>query len=118
MGRYYTQHLADIPGIQLPLEAADYAQNMYWVYGIVLSDELPFDAPEAMKRFAAHEIGTRPFFWPIHEQPVLHRMGFCGGISAPVSERIGRRGFYIPSGLGMSKAQMDRVIEVAHHVLR
>lgn len=118
MGAYYSAQLADLPGIQLPLAATDYAENMYWVYGIVLSERIPFDAGEAMRRFAAEGIGTRPFFWPIHEQPVLRRMGLCANVAAPVSERIGRRGFYIPSGLGMSRSQMDRVIEAAHGVLR
>lgn len=118
MGRYYTKGLSRLEGLQLPLAATSYAENAYWVYGITLSDELPFDAIEAMKRFAAEGIGTRPFFWPIHEQPVLRRMGLCKNTRAPVSERIGRRGFYIPSGLGMSRSQMDRVIEVAHKVLR
>lgn len=118
MGRYYTDGLSDIPGIQLPKPATTYAENAYWVYGIVLSDDIPFDAAEAMRRFAAEQIGTRPFFWPIHEQPVLRRMGLCGGVYAPVSERIARRGFYIPSGLGTSREQMDRVIEVAHRVLQ
>ena len=118
MGRYYTENLADIPGLQLPLPSTEYAANAYWVYGIVLSDELPFDAEEAMRRFGENGIGTRPFFWPIHEQPILRKMGLCADVAAPVSERIARRGFYIPSGLGMSCSQMDQVIDVAHKVLR
>lgn len=118
MGRHYTERLRDLPGTQLPLAATAYADNAYWVYGIVLSDAKPYDAAEAMRRFAADGIGTRPFFWPVHEQPVLRRMGFCRSTAAPVSERIARRGFYIPSGLGMSRAQMDRVIDVAYRVLQ
>lgn len=117
MGRYYTEHLADLPGLQLPLAVTPYAENMYWVYPIVLSDDKPFDAVEAMRRFATEKIGTRPFFWPIHEQPVLRRMGLFEHTRAPVSERIARRGFYIPSGLGMTEAQMERVVAVARSVL-
>lgn len=117
MGKYYTENLAGIPGIQLPVAATSYADNAYWVYGLVLSEDFPFDASEAMRRFGAAGIGTRPFFWPIHEQPVLRRMGLCGNVYAPVSERIARRGFYIPSGLGMTRTQMEHVVEVAHGVL-
>jgi perosamine synthetase len=118
MGHYYTERLQDLPGIQLPVIATGYAQNMYWVYPIVLSEQFGFDAPEAMRRFAAAQVGTRPFFWPIHQQPVLQRMGLFADSSLPVAERIARRGFYIPSGLGMSQSQMDRVVEVARDVLR
>lgn len=117
MGRYYTENLSDIDGLQLPLPSTGYAQNAYWVYGVVLSEDFPYDADEAMRRFAVHGIGTRPFFWPIHEQPILKRLGFCSNVAAPVSERIARRGFYIPSGLGMTRSQCDQVIEVAHRVL-
>lgn len=116
MGKYYTESLSDLRELQLPQAETTYAKNAYWVYGLVLSDEIPFDAGEAMRRLGAEGIGTRPFFWPIHEQPVLHRMGFCNNVRAPVSERLARRGFYIPSGLGMSRAQMDRVVEVVHRV--
>ncbi|HEX4024655.1 MAG TPA: DegT/DnrJ/EryC1/StrS family aminotransferase [Steroidobacteraceae bacterium] len=116
MGRYYTSRLSDIPGLQLPLASTNYAENMYWVYPIVLSDQIPFDAAEAMRRFAEEEIGTRPFFWPIHEQPVFQRMGLFPDTTAPVSEKIARRGLYIPSGLGMTQTQMDRVIDVARKI--
>ena len=37
--------------------------------------QVPFDAAEAMRRLAAQGIGTRPFFWPMHEQPVLPQNG-------------------------------------------
>jgi len=117
MGHFYTEHLSGIPGLQLPVAATAYAENMYWVYPIVLADDIGFDAAEAMRRFAADQIGTRPFFWPIHQQPVFRRIGLFEHTSAPVSERIARRGFYIPSGLGMTPAQMHRVIEVARDVL-
>jgi len=76
---------------------------MYWVYGIVLGDEVPFDAEEAMRRLAAQGIGTRPFFWPMHEQPVFRRQGLFAGVRCPVAERLARRGFYVPSGTGLTE---------------
>ena len=36
MGRYYTERLNGIKGLMLPIEKTDYADNIYWVYGIVL----------------------------------------------------------------------------------
>ena len=35
MGSYYTEKLREIDGLILPLEKTDYADNIYWVYGIV-----------------------------------------------------------------------------------
>jgi perosamine synthetase len=117
MGRRYTELLADIPGLELPLERTDYAENIYWVYGIVLKDEVPFDAAEAMQRLSRHKIGTRPFFWPMHEQPVFHKMGLFKGESHPVAERMARRGFYIPSGLALTDEQIERVADVLREVM-
>jgi perosamine synthetase len=118
MGRYYTELLADIPGLQLPLPQTDYAENIYWVYGLVLNDEVPFDAEEAMRRLRDHKIGTRPFFWPMHEQPVLRRMGLFEQVSCPVAERIARRGFYIPSGLALTLVQMEQVAIALREVMQ
>lgn len=109
MGRRYTELLQGIPGLQLPMARTDYAENIYWVYGIVLEDDVPFDADEAMGRLAARKVGTRPFFWPMHEQPVFRKMGLFRGETYPVAERLCRRGFYVPSGLALTDAQIDRV---------
>jgi perosamine synthetase len=117
MGARYTELLADLPGLELPLAATDYAENIYWVYGVVLSDDLPFDAAEAMRRLGAQRIGTRPFFWPMHEQPVLRRMGLFEGVRCPVAERLARRGFYVPSGLALTDDQLERVAVAVRAVL-
>lgn len=118
MGRLYTELLADVPGIQLPLAATGYAQNIYWVYGIVLDESLDFDAKEAMRRLSEAGVGTRPFFWPMHEQPVLRRMGWFAQTHCPVAERIARRGFYIPSGLALKEEQIRTVAKVVREVIR
>ncbi len=118
MGRRYTELFSDIPGIQLPLARTEYADNIYWVYGLVLKDEVPFDAAEAMRRLQAEGIGTRPFFWPMHEQPVLQKAGLFSGERYPVSERLARRGFYVPSGLALTDPQMQRVAEALSEVMR
>jgi perosamine synthetase len=117
IGQRYTEALSDIGHVQLPLRETAYAENIYWVYGVVLRDSSAFAADEAMKRFAEKGVGTRPFFWPMHEQPVLKKMGFFENVQCPVAERLARRGFYIPSGLGLTDEQMLRVAEVAKGVL-
>ena len=117
MGARYTELLRGVRGIQLPLERAPYAENIYWVYGVVLDDEVPFDAREAMSRLARLGIGTRPFFWPMHEQPVFRRMGLFQGERHPVAERVARRGFYIPSGMALTDAQMERAARAVREIL-
>ena len=117
MGRLYSQLLEGLGDVELPLAKADYAENIYWVYGVVLGDRIAFDAKEAMQRLATHSIGSRPFFWPMHEQPVFHRMGLFENEHHPVSERIARRGFYLPSGMALSDEQITRSAEALKEIL-
>lgn len=118
MGARYTELLKDVQGVQLPLARTPYADNIYWVFGLVLGDAIPFDAQEAMARLGKLGIGTRPFFWPMHEQPVFRRMGLFDGESHPVAERVARRGFYIPSGMALRDEQMERVVAAVREILR
>jgi perosamine synthetase len=84
---------------------------------LVLNDNAPFDAEEVMRRLGKYKIGSRPFFWPIHEQPVFRKMSLFTGDSCPIAERIARRGFYIPSGMALKDEQIERVVTVMHEIL-
>ena len=117
MGKLYTELLTGIPELQLPLSITDYAENIYWVYGIVLKGQVPFDAEELMRRLKEKGIGTRPFFWPMHEQPVFKKMELFEKTSCPVAERIALRGFYIPSGLALKEKQQEVVAENLREVM-
>ncbi len=117
MGRRYTELLADIPGLELPLAETDYSQNIYWVYGLVLADNVPLSPAEIMAELGARDIGTRPFFWPMHEQPVLLKMGLFDGVRCPVAERLARRGFYVPSGLALEDSEIRVVASALHDIL-
>jgi perosamine synthetase len=117
MGNYYTQALAKIPGLELPLARTNYAENIYWVYGLVLKDEIPFEAIVAMEKLGELQIGTRPFFWPMHEQPVFQKMGLFSQESYPVAERLARRGFYIPSGMALTEQQMEKVVKAIEQIM-
>jgi perosamine synthetase len=106
MGREYTRLLAGTRGLRLPLERTDFAESIYWVYGVVLEEEIGMDAREAMRRLAAAGIGTRPFFWPMHLQPVFQKLGLFGGERYPVAEMLAKCGFYLPSGLALARDQI------------
>jgi perosamine synthetase len=117
MGRLYTQLLCHLTTLQLPLASTDYAENIYWVYGVVLKPEAELQARELMEKLDELGVGTRPFFWPMHEQPVFRKMGLFKNTSCPVAENIARRGFYLPSGLALTESQITRVVEAVHDLV-
>lgn len=117
MGALYTRLLQQEACFQLPLPRTDYADNIYWVYGIVLDDGCEFDAEEAMRRLQQRQVGTRPFFWPMHEQPVFINRGLFAGERYPVAECMARRGFYLPSGLALTEDQIERAAAAASQIV-
>ena len=47
-------------------------------------------------------VDTRPFFFPLHRQPLLSDFGLADQEQLKVSERLGRQGIYLPSYLGIT----------------
>lgn len=118
MGDRYQELLADLGHVQLPLRRTEYAENVYWVFGLVLNESDDREVGWAIKALATEGIGCRPFFWPLHQQPVLGRLGMFANEAYPVAERLSRFGFYIPSGLALTDDMIDRVGNVVSTVLR
>lgn len=110
MGRYYTEKLRNIQGLMLPIEKMEYADNIYWVYGIVLDSEIQADNITMQKLLAKEGIGSRTFFWCMHEQPIYQKQGLFLNEAYPNAEYLARKGFYIPSGLALTEKQMDKVV--------
>ena len=118
MGKKYTQGLRVLNEVQLPLEKTDYAENIYWVFGLVLDDSIGFGAEEAMKMLGEKGIGCRPFFCPMNQQPVLREMGFFLNESYPVAERLYKQGFYVPSGMALTSEHINQVTKKLIEVLK
>ena len=119
MGLVYKQNLSCLMNkVQLPLAETLYAKNEYWVYGLLLSDSMLTSGRDAIKKLEGYGIGCRPFFYPMHQQPVFRGMGLFNGQSFPVAENLYQKGFYIPSGLGLSKDQIDRVSNAVIELLK
>lgn len=115
MGARYTELLAGLP-LQLPVER-DWAENVYWMYALVVPDDAGMDAAEFAARLAGKGVQTRPFFLGMHEQPVFLDRGLFVGERYPVTERIARQGLYLPSGLALTDDQQDAVALAVREVL-
>ena len=111
MGRYYTERLQDVEGLILPIEKTEYAENIYWVYGIVLDKNIQADNRTVQRLLEEEGIGSRAFFWCMHQQPVYQQQGMFVNEMYLNAEYLARKGFYIPSGLALTKEQMNIVAE-------
>jgi perosamine synthetase len=116
IGRQYTERLQDIAGLQLPTQKS-WARSVYWMYGVVVSEDTGMDGCEFARRLKRRGIDTRPFFRGMHEQPVFRQQGLFGGERHPVAERIARQGIYLPSGLTLTEEDLDRVVTAVREIL-
>ncbi|MCW1309084.1 MAG: DegT/DnrJ/EryC1/StrS family aminotransferase [Candidatus Nanoarchaeia archaeon] len=109
MAELYNDGLKDLP-LQLP-HVEPWARSSIWMYAILLKDEVPFDANEFARRLRSYGVETRPFFRGLHEQPIYRKMGLFKDLTLPVTEKIYRRGLYLPSGQAITNEQIEKVIE-------
>ncbi len=110
IGNQYNKGLEGIIGFQLPLPKTFQAENIYWIYGLVAETEAL--QIKMVQQLNESKIGTRPFFWCMHEQPIFQKMGLFANEKYPVAEKLARNGFYIPSGLGLTNEEINTVINV------
>ena len=119
IGKLYQKYIKITDNFQLPEIKINGAENIYWVFGIVLKGKFK----NKVKKITTilnkkYNIGTRPFFWPLHKQPILSNIKFkIDKKNLTISENISKNGFYIPSGLGIRKSEIKYVSDVINEVL-
>jgi perosamine synthetase len=103
----YSSHLKQVPGLSLPREEA-WAQNVYWMYSVLVEDEFGLTRDELRKCLAERGIETRTFFIPMHLQPIYY--GDYKGEQYPVAEDLCRRGLYLPSASSLTQKEIEFVV--------
>jgi perosamine synthetase len=112
IGKMYLDGLSGHPWFSLPPVATSYSINLFWVFGVVLNIDCPFNASEFQMILRNKGVDSRRFFCPIHLQPVAKN--FDIRIPEPLlhSEMLWERGLYLPSGLGNTDDEVSKVISI------
>jgi perosamine synthetase len=94
----YNKELCEVSNLQIPVNSTNYAENNYWVYGVVpnLNEE---ESSKIQKKLQYY-----PFFWPLHLQPYFLRNNKLEYLKN--SEYIAKRGFYLPTPLDLSTEEI------------
>jgi perosamine synthetase len=108
IGIRYLAQLGDIAELQLPLMNTDIAQNVFWVFGVVLKNGIKAD--EMRGKLSKHGVSSRAFFCPLHLQPALRRIGMFSDQEFPVAEWLWQYGLYLPSGVGTTDDEIDESV--------
>ena len=116
MGKAYQERLGRISGLSLQT-IRPWARPVYWMFGIVVDEQVGKTAAEVSDHLASRGVMTRPFFRGMHEQPALHRMGLFVDERYPVAERLSRHGLYLPSGPTLTHTQLEQVCDAVASAL-
>ena len=109
VARTYCEHLADVPGLRLPVEK-EWAKNVYWMFAVVITPDFGITRDELAAELLQDGIETRTFFCPMNQQPCLQRPGREMS-PCPVADRLWERGLYLPSSLDLSEPTIRRICE-------
>ena len=111
IGGYYSKELKNISDLQLPVNSNKFSKNIFWVYSIIIQNK-KFNAIKLSKNLKKKGIETRPFFYPMHMQPIIKKLKLINKKEKfPVSEEIYRYGLYLPSGIGNTITEIKEVIK-------
>src|SRR5512135_221648 len=114
---FYTARLKNLDELELPVEMS-YARNVYWMYHVLLRGRVAARREEVMSRLAQLGIETRECFLPYNMQEIFIRRDWTRVDECPVANDVAPRGFYLPSGPGLSDDDLEYVASGLMGVLR
>ena len=118
IGKRYFKNLSKNNNIYIQDLKKSYAENIFWVFGVLLKPKLTNMRNKITKELLFNNIQTRDFFHPMHKQSILLKKNiFSKKIKLPVAEYLSKNGFYLPSGLGISNEEIDYVSEVVNKII-
>ena len=109
IGNFYFNKFKNNKNIIIQPNKLKYAKNIYWVFGIILKNKNKKFRENFQKKLLLKKIETRPFFVPMHKQDIFIKKGYFKNESYPISEFLSSNGFYIPTGLDLSKKELNYI---------
>jgi perosamine synthetase len=112
----YNKMLSTVKGVSTP-PCAEWAKNVYWMYGILLNGDFGVSRDEVRKKLFDLGVDTRAFFAPMHTQPVFNsknkkfpNIPDTRG-EFPISDNLGGNGFYLPSSSHLTGEETTHIVE-------
>ena len=118
IGKRYISILKKCNKIYIQPYKLSYSKNIFWVFGILLKKNANISRDQVIKKLLKHNIQTRNFFYPMHKQKIFKKMKlFTKRHKFPNSDCLSKKGFYLPSGLGITNVEIDFVAKTLLKIL-
>lgn len=106
IAKEYKERLGALPGIHLPPDEP-WADNVFWLYSILVNPKVFGKSRDELMAYLSKEgIETRPFFPPIHTQPIYNIDKHL-----IVAEQLSATGLSLPSAIGLRIEDIERVVD-------
>ena len=117
IGNYYYNQFKNNKKILVQVPIQNKEKNIYWIFGILIKDN-KFKKQDVIKKLLKMRIQCRDFFWPMHKQKIFIKHKIFKKGKFPVADFLSKNGFYIPSGIDITKRQMKHVAESINGVFK
>ncbi len=107
LGTTYERGLGRVAGLQLR-EPCSWATSVCWLFTCLIDEGAGITRGELIQKLALNGIEARPAFCPLHEMPPYRRFARMGRYD--VTTDLARRGFSLPSAVGLESADLESVI--------
>jgi perosamine synthetase len=88
------------------------ARSIYWMSNCQVRETCPMDREQLRAKLKVKGIDTRPVFPAISQYPIWHPVQH----PAPVALRVGNTGINLPSGVCLTRQDVDRVCRVIKEI--
>ncbi len=115
VAEWYNQYLSQVDGVTPPIIAPATTRMGWFVYVIRLAPEL--ERNRVMEELARRSIPSRPYFPPIHLQPLYReRLGYREG-DFPATERVARSTLALPFHGRLTEDEVATVCQALGEVI-
>jgi dTDP-4-amino-4,6-dideoxygalactose transaminase len=116
MAHRYSEALADIPGLSLPVERPG-RNHAYHLYPVCLTPEAPLTREQFIEQMKEANIGTSVHFIPLYRHPAFRDGHGYRSASFPVSEAMYRGLVSLPLYPKMSDQDVEDVIAAVRQIM-
>lgn len=89
----------------------------YWLSCISFDENCDVDCMEVIHAMNKENIESRPFWKPMHMQPVFEKNDFITVADQPIDEKLFKKGICLPSDIKMTEDEQNRVINLIKKIL-
>jgi perosamine synthetase len=109
---WYADGLKDVPNVTLNHEMP-WARSIYWMTSILVDEKSGIARDNMRTRLKQANIDTRPVFPAISQYSIWSRPQ----TPQPVAKRIGEQAINLPSGVRLTRAEVDYVCERIYAIM-